>query len=291
MDPDAAIAFYTRQFPSTMKSSFAGLPALKTGNVYVLFTKVNTPPATQPQTALWHFGWYVLDVHKNFELYKQRPEVRLLPLYTGDEGGVVFVSSDTWPGTGGSLGSTKAQIAELKAKGVKPAGGPGFAYLEGPDHAIVEYQGDMPAERFNHVHLYQNDPYCAVLWYQKHLNAPVPPARGGAPQRTENNCKAERPEPGWPALEKEGTRRQPANVLFDDVSVQWHVRQGDAPLVSSRGHVIDHFALSVSNLDAWIAKLRAEGVQFLEQPYKVGDSRAVMIEGPSREAIELVEIK
>ena len=85
-----------------MKSSFAGLPALKTGNVYVLFAKVNTPPATQPQTALWHFGWYVLDVHKNFELYKQRPEVRLLPLYTSDEGGVVFVSSDALPGIGGS---------------------------------------------------------------------------------------------------------------------------------------------------------------------------------------------
>jgi hypothetical protein len=32
-------------------------------------------------------------------------------------------------------------------------------------------------------------------------------------------------------------------------------------------------------------------VKFLQQPYKLGDSRAVMIEGPSREALELVEIK
>jgi hypothetical protein len=32
-------------------------------------------------------------------------------------------------------------------------------------------------------------------------------------------------------------------------------------------------------------------VTFLEQPYKVGDYRAVMIEGPSREAIEIIEIK
>ena len=30
-------------------------------------------------------------------------------------------------------------------------------------------------------------------------------------------------------------------------------------------------ALSVANLDAWIAKLRAENVTFLEQPYKVGE--------------------
>jgi hypothetical protein len=40
----------------------------------------------------------------------------------------VFVSSDTWPGTGGVLGLTKAQIAEAKAKGIQPAGGAGFPY-------------------------------------------------------------------------------------------------------------------------------------------------------------------
>jgi hypothetical protein len=47
----------------------------------------------------------------------------------------------------------------------------------------------------------------------------------------------------------------------------------------------------VTNLDAWVTKLRGEGVRFLEQPYKLGDLRAVMIEGPSREAIELVEVR
>ena len=46
-----------------------------------------------------------------------------------------------------------------------------------------------------------------------------------------------------------------------------------------------------ANLDAWVARLRGEGVKFLEQPYKLGDTRAVMIEGPSREALELVEVK
>ncbi|MNC89746.1 hypothetical protein D3C83_57260 [compost metagenome] len=84
--------------------------------------------------------------------------------------------------------------------------------------------------------------------------------------------------------------RQNAGVTFDDVSITWHVQQNDAPLVSSRGHLTDHYALRVANLDPWIAKLRAEGVKFLEQPYKLGSMRAVMIEGPSREAIELVEL-
>src|SRR5712671_4725749 len=63
VDPDAAIDFYTRQFPSTARTSFAGLPALTSPNdVLVLFTKVATPPPTAPQTAIWHFGWHVTDV-------------------------------------------------------------------------------------------------------------------------------------------------------------------------------------------------------------------------------------
>ena len=77
--------------------------------------------------------------------------------------------------------------------------------------------------------------------------------------------------------------------MFGDVALAWYMRQGDAPLARTRGSCYDHIALSVTDLDAWVAKLRGEGVTFLEEPYALGDTRAVMIEGPSREAIELVE--
>src|SRR5579872_6001303 len=179
VDPGAAIDFYTRQFPSTTKSTFAGAPALKSGNVFVLFNKVNTPPPTKPQTAIWHFGWHVVDVKKNEAEYKER-RVKLLPLYTTDEGESVFVSSDTWPGLNGSLGLTKSEIADAKAKGVQPTHGAGFAYLEAPDDAIVEYQGNLPHERFNHVHMFEKDPFCAELWYHQHLNAPLSAASARA---------------------------------------------------------------------------------------------------------------
>jgi hypothetical protein len=48
-------------------------------------------------------------------------------------------------------------------------------------------------------------------------------------------------------------------------------------------------SLSVGDLDAWTAKLKGEGVVFLKQNYRIGTARAVMIQGPSREAIELIE--
>jgi catechol 2,3-dioxygenase-like lactoylglutathione lyase family enzyme len=177
-NPDAAIAFYVKEFPSTSKTTWGGQPALKSpNNVLVLFDRVDTPPATQPQTAVWHFGWHVTNERQAMDRIR-RDGVTLLPLYTTEEGGTVTINSDTWPGSGGVLGLTKAGIAEAKAKGVKPAGGAGFAYIRGP-----------------------------------------------------------------------------------------------------------------ANLDAWVAKLRSEGVTFLMQPYTIGDSRAVMIEGPGREALELVEVK
>ncbi len=293
VDPASAIGFYTQQFPSTAKGSWGGFPALKSPNdAMVLFTRVDRLPSSEPQSAIWHFGWHVTDSRRTLETFKTRREVELLPLYSSEDGGSVLISSDTWPGQGGVLGLTKGQIAEARAKGVGPAGGGGFAYMKGPDDALVEYAGDHPAERFNHVHLYQEDPLCAQLWYQKHLNAP-PRAGWGVVPVSESDCKVSRgTDRTWPALNREGMFRSPrAGVEFGDVALIWYANQGDKPLVGSRGQLQDHIGLSVSDLDAWVEKLDEEGVVFLERPYPLGDTRAVMIEGPSREALELVEAR
>jgi catechol 2,3-dioxygenase-like lactoylglutathione lyase family enzyme len=291
VDPDAAIDWYTRQFPSCTKGDWGGFPALLSpNNVMVLFTKVATPRPTEPPSAIWHFGWHVTDARASLATYRSRADVRLLPLYTTDEGDSVLISSDTWPNVGGVLGLTKAQIAEARSKGTPALGGGGFSYMAGPDNALVEYAGNYPAERFNHVHLWQEEPLCALLWYQKHLNAPVRAGFAG-PSPTEADCKVPRgADRTWPALNREGMFRTPrAGVEFGDVVLTWYANQGEVPLASSRGQLQDHIALGVADLDAWVAKLRAEGVTFLEEPYRLGETRAVMIEGPGREALELVE--
>jgi catechol 2,3-dioxygenase-like lactoylglutathione lyase family enzyme len=288
-DPDAAIAFYTQQFPSTSRTIVAGVPALKSGNVLVLFTKVSTPPPVEPATAFWHFGWHVVNSHQNAQTYRARPSIAMLPLYAGDERSTVTINTDSYPGM-----LTKSQVREAKVKGVtaNPVGG--WAYLGGPDRAIVEYQGDFPRERFNHVHMWQEQPYCAEVWYDRHLNAKPSASwpRAAAPRPPAEACSVPRGQPTYPSLERQGTIRSPAGgVTFDDVELNWYPKQGERPLTSSRGQLMDHVALSVADLDAWVAKLRAEGVRILEPPYRLGDMRAVLVEGPSREAIELVERK
>jgi hypothetical protein len=288
VNPEAAIEFYVRAFSSTSKGTFAGQPALRSpNNVWVLFNKVATPPATQPTTAFWHFGWHVTDVRATLERYL-KSNIPLLPLYRGEGTATVFVSSDTYPGSGGVLGLTVAGIADAKAKGIKPAGGAGFAYLRGPDDAIVEYQGNMPVERFNHLHMYQDQPFCAQLWYQTHLNVV------NKASRTEANCRVERgADKTLPALDWDGMYRTPSvtSTAFGDVSLFFYMNQGNTPAGPTRGHLMDHYAVSVTDLDAWLTKLRAENVTILEPPYTFGGLRAFMIEGPSKEAIELIEVK
>jgi len=294
VDPEAAIDFYARQFPSTRKGSWGGIAALESPNdVLVLFDKVAAPPPTRPQSAIWHFGWHVGDSQAAVQSFKTRPEVTMRPLYTTDEGGSVLISSDTWPSVGNTLGLTRAQIAEARANGVQPTRKGGFAYMSGgPEDALFEIAGDYPAERFNHVHMWHEQPFCALLWYKKHLNAPV---RAGFPdtELSEANCRVERgAERTWPALNRAGMFRSPrAGVEFGDVVLTWYANQGAEPLASSRGQMQDHIGLSVADLDGWVAKLKEEGVTLLEGPYRLGPTRAVMIEGPSREAIELVEVR
>jgi catechol 2,3-dioxygenase-like lactoylglutathione lyase family enzyme len=293
-DPEPAIDFYTKRFPTTSRTTCGGQPALMSpNNVLILFEKVATPPLTYPEapaTAFWHFGWHVLDTPATRDRFKSE-NVTFLPLYTGDGDGTVLISSDTWPGANGLLGRTVEQIVEAKATGLQPTRKSGFGYIEGPDKAMVEYAGNQPQERMNHIHMWQEDPVCAQIWYQTHLNAPLIPGRGVAGATLDTCVVARTLDLTFPALEPQGMYREPASAVeFGDVAFMWYMRQGTQPLAPTRGQLYDHVALSVTDLDAWLTKLRSEGVRILAEPYPLGDTRAFMIQGPSLEAIELVQV-
>jgi catechol 2,3-dioxygenase-like lactoylglutathione lyase family enzyme len=295
VDPDAAIAFYVKQFPATARTVWEGKPALASpDNVLVVFNKVPRPPAADPNvTAYWHFGWNVVDSHRSMEAWGAQN--LLVPFYTDEQGDFVGISSDTYPYPPGVPGRTRAQLAEAKAQNLQPRREAGNGYIAGPDGAIIEFTGNAPAERIDHVHMWQEDPVCAQLWYQAHLLAT--PRRAGrgdsAPLPGAADCKQARtPELSWPSLTREGTYRAPTGgVSFSGVNMNWYPNQGGKPLAPTAGRLMDHIGLAVGDLDAWIAKLRGEGVTFLRPPYRTGATRAVMLEGPSHEAIELVEVK
>lgn len=95
-------------------------------------------------------------------------------------------------------------------------------------------------------------------------------------------------EPPPAALPDLITPESPQTAFWHVVFIAHDLRETLAP---THGTVMDHFALAVTDLDAWISKLVKEDVTFLRgpEPYRFGDMRAILVEGPSHEAIELVE--
>ena len=312
VDPDAAAAYYPKPFAKTAtKTTFNGGPAVKTGHIYILFNKANTPPQnelTGPQTSVWHFGWNTpnsRDYNANF----RKMGLQIAQMWNGSDADakLVDLSGDVPTPAGGGF-PTQEQVLELRAKGVtvdptKVAGG--FGYLRGPDGVMIENAQSGNEERFNHVHMYHEHPACAMQWYVTHLGAQMPSGRGGGQGRggtapagpvpgTSSDCSNPRTvysPPTFPSFAKGGfVRDPPGGVLFDDISISIRPWPGGG-LAPTRGKLYDHWALSTSNLDATITRLKAEGVKMLEDIHRWGSMRAAMIEGPDRIAIEIVEEK
>ncbi len=291
VDPKAAAAYYPKPFAQTaVATTFNGFEAVKTGNVYLLFAKVATPPQnelTGPQTSVWHFGWNTPNSRQYNEKFRAMG-LTIAQMWDAADGKLVDMSSDTLPGL-----PTQEQILAMREKGVQPTREGGFGYLRGPDGAMIENAQSGNVERFNHVHMYHEHPNCAMNWYVTHLGATMP-SRGGqpTPPPAKDGCetKAYAP-PTWPSFAKTGFVRDPAGgVNFDDISILIRPWPGGG-LVSTRGKLVDHWAVSTANLDQTVKRLKSEGVKFLEEIHPWGNSRAAMIEGPDRIAIEIVEIK
>lgn len=245
LDPSKAADFYTRTFDVTKKTSVAGMSAIQSENMYLLFNKVTKPPASDPDSAIWHFGWGSTDMEADYQKHLAA--------------GVAFQTPIT------KLGS-----------------GTLFAYMKAPDGALVEINTSQ-TRAFIHVHLYSDAPLCAAEWYRKHLGAL---SRSQA-QRT-GPCEVPFAAPSEPL----GVIRSPATtVRIGEISLIIYPRQRPNALVSTRGHVVDHIAVSYPDVAAALERLRRSGVKVLEEvhPFGNSNSRAAMIEGPDSIAIELVE--
>lgn len=245
VDPSKAAAFYTKAFDVTRKTTVAGMDAIQSENMYLLFNRVGKPPASAPDSAIWHFGWGSTDMQADYQKHL--------------DAGVAFQTPITRLGSG-TL----------------------FAYMKAPDGALVEINTSR-TRAFIHVHLYSDAPLCAADWYSKHLGA----VSRSQTQRT-GPCEVPFAAPSEPL----GIIRSPATtVRIGEISLIIYPRQRPGPLVSTRGHVVDHVAVSCPDVAAALDRLRKSGVKVLEEVHRFGNGsgKAAMIEGPDSIAIELVE--
>jgi catechol 2,3-dioxygenase-like lactoylglutathione lyase family enzyme len=301
-DPERAIAWYLRLWPSAKRTQVAGYPAVE-ADMLLLFNKVGSPPPgawsdslhrSEPQSAFWHIGAFTNTTNVAERL--RGIGVSHLPLFIGPNDSRTIWRSGLAPYTG-TLGAE--QLAS--APPAPPRDG-GFSYVVAPDGVLFELTGG-PGTRdsFSHVHFFHERPLCAANWYVENLGMELPPARDASgaetPRTRWDPCDMKYGEAGWPSLEPAGTIRQPAgSVRFGNGTMSWYPRQcvgarcgKDRPLVPSRGQALDHVAFTVEGLDALLARLRRAGVKVLEEPHAFGGTRAVMIEDPDGLAIELIE--
>src|SRR4030095_6738665 len=218
VDPSKAIAFYTSTFDVTRKASVAGIDAVQSENMYLLFNKVKNAPPTSPDSAIWHFGWGSTDMETDYQKRVAQ--------------GIAF----------------QTPLTRLPS-------GTLFAYMKAPDGALWEINTSQ-TRAFIHVHLYSDAPLCAADWYQKHLGA----TSRSAAQRT-GPCEVPFAAPSEPL----GVIRSPATtVRIGEINLIIYPRQRPGPLASTRGHVVDHIAVSYPDVAAELERLRKSGVKALE---------------------------
>ena len=170
VDPERAIAWYLRVWPTATRTTVAGVPAIE-ADMFVMFHRVDRPPAgawrhdlhrAEPQSAFWHIGAFTNTTDLAARLGPLG--VPLLPLFTSPQDTVGVWRSGLAP-YAGTL--TAAQLAT--AAQAPPREG-GFSYVVAPDGVLFEFTGG-PGTRdaLAHVHLFHERPRCAARWYVEQL--------------------------------------------------------------------------------------------------------------------------
>jgi catechol 2,3-dioxygenase-like lactoylglutathione lyase family enzyme len=257
-DPDAAIRFYAKHFNAEPAKFGGNMPALWTQKSWVLFNKVSQPPPPEILSSLYHIGWGAEDMKAEYQ--------RQLDL-------------------GAKMDTPLTDGADLFGNG-----NPGrayFAYVDGPDHVLIEIN-TTNNHVFQHIHMLSADPVATAQWYAKHLGAT--PGIGGA-GRSERRAVN-----GLQVFPMTSVRVDNVNIIWFPkefasegvYKTQW---QGQGEFLSPRGRAFDHFAFSVDHLDQTLERLRAEGVTILQPPRAIlgGKLRSAFIQAPDRIEIELVE--
>jgi catechol 2,3-dioxygenase-like lactoylglutathione lyase family enzyme len=251
-DPATAVLFYTSKFKAR-KESFAGLgDAVWTGDSWLLFTKVDSPPPSELLSGIWHIGWGAEDMQSTYQQQLAKGTRFATPLTDISD----------------MVGGNRAFF---------------YAYVDGPDHILIELNTARHHD-FGHVHLFSADPPAAGAWYAKQLGA------RSFPQTEKRVYKSVQIAPAaFVTADHVSIIIYPVEYLQTAAPEAWKARAGT--FASTRGRVVDHLGFSVEDLDATLARMRNDGVKVTAEPRSIADGRIkfAFIEGPDRVAIELIQ--
>lgn len=250
-DPAAAVEFYTAKFKAR-KEKFADLgDAVWTGDSWLLFNKVTTPPPAELIAGIWHIGWGAEDMQTTYQKQVDSGTKFATPI------------TDITAMTGGS----------------RPFY---YAYVAGPDGALIELN-TANHHNFGHVHLFSADPPAAGAWYAQNFGWRI------FAQSQKREFRGVQIAPA--AFVTAGHVSMiiyPIEYVRAAAPDAWQGRSG---FVTTRGRAVDHLGFSVPDLDVTLDRLRKNGVRITAEPASAADGqlRFAFVAGPDEVAIELIE--
>ena len=179
-----------------------------------------------------------------------------------------------------SYADLTAKMAELESVGVRGSGVrlqrfadgstlrdvPGlfkYGFIFDPWGTRIELVEDTDTLGFHHIHLSATDPAATLAWYQQVF--------GGESARLRDHLDG---------------------VLLGDIWLL-AMRHEDGTPAATAGRAIDHIAFSVENLDSAAARMRRNGIDFLEEPAVPeggrSSARRAIIGGPDNVSLVVVE--
>lgn len=255
VNPEASLNFYSTRFNGHRAKLNGSVEGIWASRLWLLFDKADRPAAHEIVSSLYHLGWGAPDGRVAYD--------RLVDL------GVDFETP-------------MSELSDLL--GIGSPGNGWYMYAEGPDRELIEINRANNYD-FQHFHLLSEDPVGAAEWYAKEFGFPL----RGSPSREARSHKGVQVAPlvfmnvdgvlfGW----------FPTGAARGLYAEAWKGRSGYA---SPRGRNLDHFALSVDNLNETLARLQRDGVRVVEQPsVKLGGTfRSAFIEAPDNVQLEIVE--
>jgi len=252
LDPAAAIDFYTRKFDCE-KAKFAGVhDAVWAQKSWLLFNKVDKPPAWELTSAIWHFGWGAEDMKATYRKQLDMQTKFFTPLTP-----IPRVSPSFY-----------------------------YAYVEGPDHALIELN-TANHHHFGHLHLFSEDPVSAGLWYMKYFGAT---RRGNTPPSREPRFYEGLQVGPSMSLMLDNVNIIVFPIEYSKKAYPGHWK-GQSAMTSTKGRVVDHVGISFDNLHDALERLRKDGVKVTDEIKSAADGNVkyAYIEGPDKIRIELVE--
>lgn len=132
-DPPKALDFYPAKFAAERAKFMGERDAVWTQKSWLFVNKVDAPPPSAIESAIWHFGWGAEDMKATYQ--------KQLDMGTKFDTPITDMSPTFF-----------------------------FAYVAGPDGALIELN-TANHHNFGHLHLLSEDPVAAGEWYNKLFGA------------------------------------------------------------------------------------------------------------------------